>query len=204
VQSALLEAMQEKQVTIGNESFVLDEPFLVLATQNPIEQEGTYPLPEAQTDRFLLKVKIGYPSMEEERLIVRRNLNDEVIQVPRVVTLAALKNAREAVKKVYLDEKIEQYILDLVFATRQPGSYGLERLTPMLAFGASPRASVALAKASRARAFIHGRAYVTPDDVKIMAPDVLRHRIGLTFEAEAEQVNQDDLIQLLLNSIVIN
>jgi MoxR-like ATPase len=204
VQSALLEAMQEKQVTIGNESFVLDEPFLVLATQNPIEQEGTYPLPEAQTDRFLLKVKIGYPSMEEERLIVRRNLNDEVIQVPRVVTLAALKNAREAVKKVYLDEKVEQYILDLVFATRQPGSYGLERLTPMLAFGASPRASVALAKASRARAFIHGRAYVTPDDVKIMAPDVLRHRIGLTFEAEAEQVNQDDLIQLLLNSIVIN
>ncbi|MDX2278813.1 MAG: MoxR family ATPase [Saprospiraceae bacterium] len=203
VQSALLEAMQERQVTIGNETFKLDDPFLVLATQNPIEQEGTYPLPEAQTDRFLLKVKIGYPNIEDERTIVRRNLNDEEVLIKKVVSLETLLKARQAVKKVYMDEKIEQYILDIVFATREPEKYGLQQLRPLIGYGASPRASLALAKASRAVAFINRRGFVTPDDVRAICPDVLRHRIGLTFEAEAENITQEDVIAKILGTIVI-
>jgi MoxR-like ATPase len=203
VQSALLEAMQERQVTIGNETFKLDDPFLVLATQNPIEQEGTYPLPEAQTDRFLLKVKIGYPNMEDERTIVRRNLNDEEVLIKKVVSVETLLKARQAVKKVYMDEKIEQYILDIVFATRAPEKYGLQQLRPLIGYGASPRASLALAKASRAVAFIKRRGFVTPDDVRSICPDVLRHRIGLTFEAEAENITQEDVIAKILGTIVI-
>jgi len=203
VQSALLEAMQERQVTIGNETFKLDDPFLVLATQNPIEQEGTYPLPEAQTDRFLLKVKIGYPNMEDERTIVRRNLNDEEVLIKKVVSIETLLKARQAVKKVYMDEKIEQYILDIVFATREPEKYGLQQLRPLIGYGASPRASLALAKASRAVAFIKRRGFVTPDDVRSICPDVLRHRIGLTFEAEAENITQEDVIAKILGTIVI-
>lgn len=203
VQSALLEAMQERQVTIGNETFKLDDPFLVLATQNPIEQEGTYPLPEAQTDRFLLKVKIGYPNMEDERTIVRRNLNDEEVLIKKVVSVETLLKARQAVKKVYMDEKIEQYILDIVFATREPEKYGLQQLRPLIGYGASPRASLALAKASRAVAFIERRGFVTPDDVRAICPDVLRHRIGLTFEAEAENITQEDVIAKILGTIVI-
>ncbi len=203
VQSALLEAMQERQVTIGNETFKLDDPFLVLATQNPIEQEGTYPLPEAQTDRFLLKVKIGYPNMEDERTIVRRNLNDEEVLIKKVVSVETLLKARQAVKKVYMDEKIEQYILDIVFATREPEKYGLQQLRPLIGYGASPRASLALAKASRAVAFIKRRGFVTPDDVRSICPDVLRHRIGLTFEAEAENITQEDVIAKILGTIVI-
>jgi MoxR-like ATPase len=203
VQSALLEAMQERQITIGNETFKLPDPFLVLATQNPIEQEGTYPLPEAQADRFLLKVKIGYPSLEEERSIVRRNLNDEEPRVQKVLTVQTLLQAREAVKKVYLDEKVEQYILDIVFATRIPQNYGLAALAPLIQYGASPRASIALAKAARAMAFLNRRAFVTPDDVRAVCPDVLRHRIGLTFEAEAENIGSEELIARLLGAVVI-
>lgn len=203
VQSALLEAMQERQVTIGNETYRLDEPFLVLATQNPIEQEGTYPLPEAQADRFLLKVKIGYPSMEEERNIIRRNLNDEELPIQKIVSPEKLLQAREAVKKVYLDEKIEQYILDIVFASRTPERFGLQHLKPLIQYGASPRASIALAKASRAMAFINRRGFVTPDDVKAICPDVLRHRIGLTFEAEAENISQEDIVGQILGAVVV-
>ncbi len=203
VQSALLEAMQERQVTIGNQTFKLPEPFLVLATQNPLEQEGTYPLPEAQADRFLLKVKIGYPSLEEERSIVRRNLNDDEPEITKVLSVKTLLQARDAVKKVYLDEKIEQYILEIVFSTRQPAQYGMADLGPLLQYGASPRASIALAKAARAMAFLHKRAFVTPDDVRAICPDVLRHRIGLTFEAEAENISQEDVISKILGTIVI-
>jgi MoxR-like ATPase len=203
VQSALLEAMQERQVTIGNETFKLEEPFLVLATQNPIEQEGTYPLPEAQSDRFLLKVKIGYPTLEEERNIIRRNLNDEEPPISKLVPLETLLRAREAVKKVYLDDKIEQYILDIVFATRTPDRYGLKNLAPLINYGASPRASIALAKASRAMAFLNKRGFVTPDDVRAICPDVFRHRIGLTFEAEAENISAEDIIGKILSTVVI-
>ncbi|MBU6341728.1 MAG: MoxR family ATPase [Bacteroidetes bacterium] len=203
VQSALLEAMQERQVTIGNETFRLDDPFLVLATQNPIEQEGTYPLPEAQTDRFLLKVKIGYPSIEDERTIIRRNLNDEEVLVKKVVSVETLLKARQAVKKVYMDEKIEQYILDIVFSTRTPEKYGLQQLAPLISYGASPRASLALAKAARAVAFINRRGFVTPDDVRSICPDVLRHRIGLSFEAEAENITQEAVIDKILGTVVI-
>jgi MoxR-like ATPase len=203
VQSALLEAMQERQITIGNQTFKLAEPFLVLATQNPIEQEGTYPLPEAQADRFLLKVKIGYPGLEEERLIMRRNLNDDEPEVKKVVSVDALLRAREAVKKVYLDEKVEQYILQIVFATRQPAQYGLAELAPLISYGASPRATIALAKASRAMAFLQHRAFVTPDDVRAICPDVLRHRLGLTFEAEAENIGQEEIIDRVLGAVVI-
>jgi MoxR-like ATPase len=203
VQSALLEAMQERQVTIGTETFRLEEPFLVLATQNPLEQEGTYPLPEAQADRFLLKVKIGYPTLEEERAIVRRNLNDDEPAVQRVVSLETLLRAREAVKRVYMDANVEQYILDIVFATRNPEKYGLKQMAPLIQYGASPRASIALAKASRAMAFLNRRGYVIPDDVKAIAPDVLRHRIGLTFEAEADQISQEDIIGQVLGAVVI-
>ncbi len=203
VQSALLEAMQERQVTIGKQTFKLEEPFLVLATQNPIEQEGTYPLPEAQADRFLLKVKIGYPSFEEERMIMRRNLNDDEPEVHKILTVKTLLQARDAVKKIYLDEKIEQYILQIVFATREPAQYGLGQIAPLLSYGASPRATIALAKASRAMAFLNQRAFVTPDDVKSICPDVLRHRIGLTFEAEAENISQEEIIDRVLGSLVI-
>jgi MoxR-like ATPase len=203
VQSALLEAMQERQITIGHDTFKLPEPFLVLATQNPIEQEGTYSLPEAQADRFLLKVKIGYPTIEEERTIVRRNLNDDEPEIQKVLTVKTLLQAREAVKKVYLDEKVEQYILEIVFSTRTPEQYGMPELKPLLNYGASPRASIALAKASRAMAFLHHRAFVTPDDVRAICPDVLRHRIGLTFEAEAENISQEDVIAKILATIVI-
>lgn len=203
VQSALLEAMQERQVTIGTQTFRLDEPFLVLATQNPIEQEGTYPLPEAQADRFLLKVKIGYPTLEEERSIIRRNLNDDEPEIHKVVSVNTLLNAREAVKKIHLDEKVEQYILDIVFSTRNPAQYGLDQLAPLIHYGASPRASIALAKASRAMAFINRRAYVTPDDVRAICYDVMRHRIGLTFEAEAENVSQEEIVSKILSTVVI-
>ncbi|MCB0542854.1 MAG: MoxR family ATPase [Saprospiraceae bacterium] len=203
VQSALLEAMQERQVTIGTQTYKLDEPFLVLATQNPIEQEGTYPLPEAQADRFLLKVKIGYPSLEDERSIIRRNLNDEEPEVSKVMSIETLLRARQAVKKVYLSEKIEQYILQIVFATRFPAQYGLDVLAPLLQYGASPRASIALAKAARAVAFLNRRGYVTPDDVREICPDVLRHRLGLTFEAEAENISQEDIIERILSTLVI-
>jgi len=203
VQSALLEAMQERQVTIGTKTFRLEEPFLVLATQNPIEQEGTYPLPEAQADRFLLKVKIGYPSIEEEQSIIRRNLNDEEPEIKKVMSVETLLHARQAVKRVYVDEKIEQYILQIVFATRFPAQYGMEQLAPLINYGASPRASIALAKASRAMAFLNRRGYVTPDDVRAICPDVLRHRIGLTFEAEAENISQEDIIERILSHIVI-
>ena len=190
VQSALLEAMQERQVTIGNQTFKLQEPFLVLATQNPIEQEGTYNLPEAQADRFLLKVKIGYPTFEEERMIMRRNLDDDAPEVSKILSLKTLLQAREAVKQIYLDEKIEQYILQIVFATREPVQYGLGQIAPLISYGASPRATIALAKASRAMAFLNRRGFVTPDDVRAICPDVLRHRVGLTFEAEAENIGQ--------------
>jgi MoxR-like ATPase len=203
VQSALLEAMQERQITIGNQTFKLEEPFLVLATQNPIEQEGTYPLPEAQADRFLLKVKIGYPTLEDERLIMRRNLNDDMPEVSKILSVKTLLQAREAVKKIYLDEKIEQYILQIVFATRQPDQYGLGPIAPLISYGASPRATIALAKAARAMAFLNRRAFVTPDDVRAICPDVLRHRVGLTFEAEAENIGQEEIVEKVLSTIVI-
>ncbi|MFN4256365.1 MAG: AAA family ATPase [Saprospiraceae bacterium] len=203
VQSALLEAMQERQVTIGAETFALAEPFLVLATQNPIEQEGTYPLPEAQVDRFLLKVKITYPSMGEERDIIRRNLAGEEPVIQRVVDTESLLRARRTLHKIYMDEKIERYILDIVFATRSPGEYGLRALAPLINYGASPRASIALAQAARAVAFLRRRGYVMPEDVRAICPDVLRHRIGLTYEAEAENITQEDIIGKILNTVEV-
>ncbi|MDX1476523.1 MAG: AAA family ATPase [Saprospiraceae bacterium] len=204
VQSALLEAMQERQVTIGKETFRLEEPFLVLATQNPIEQEGTYPLPEAQIDRFMLKVKIDYPTKEEEQQIVRMNLNGATTQaVPPVIEPAEIIKARETVRRVYMDEKIENYILDIVFATRDPERYGLGDAAPLIGYGASPRASIYLAIASKALAFMHRRGYVIPEDVRNLAFDVLRHRIGLSYEAEAENVNQEMIIQSILDVIEV-
>lgn len=203
VQSALLEAMQERQVTIGTETFKLEEPFLVLATQNPIEQEGTYPLPEAQVDRFLLKVKIGYPEKEEERSIIRLNLSSDQARIQPVVTTAALLRARDVLHRVYMDEKIEQYILDIVFATRRPADYGLKGLAPLISYGASPRASIALAHASRAYAFLQRRGFVIPEDVRNVCADALRHRLGLTYEAEAENVSQEDLIARILNVVEV-
>jgi MoxR-like ATPase len=204
VQSALLEAMQERQVTIGNETFVLDNPFLVLATQNPIEQEGTYPLPEAQVDRFMFKVKIGYPTKEEERDIIRKNLSGEVAAtINAVINTDDILKARETVKKVYMDEKIERYILDLVFATRQPADYGLKNLVPLISYGASPRASINLALAAKGHAFLKRRGYVIPEDVRAICHDVLRHRIGLTYEAEAENISQEDIIVKLLNVVQV-
>ncbi len=203
VQSALLEAMQERQVTIGNETFHLDEPFLVLATQNPIEQEGTYPLPEAQVDRFLLKVKIGYPSKDEERDIMRRNMSGEQPNVHRVVSTAALLRAREVMHGIYMDEKIEQYILDIVFATRTPGEYALKGLAPLINYGASPRASIAMAQAARALAFLRRRGYVIPEDVRAVCSDVLRHRIGMSYEAEAENVTPEDVIDKILHTVEV-
>jgi MoxR-like ATPase len=203
VQSALLEAMQERQVTIGSETFHLEEPFLVLATQNPIEQEGTYPLPEAQADRFLLKVKIGYPNKEEERDIIRRNLSGEQPNIQKVLDTKTLIRAREVMHGIYMDEKIEQYILDIVFATRQPEAYGLHNMAALLQYGASPRASIALAQAARATAFLRRRGYVVPEDVRYNCADALRHRIGLSYEAEAEGYSPDDLIGQILNKIEI-
>lgn len=204
VQSALLEAMQERQVTIGAETFPLEEPFLVLATQNPIEQEGTYPLPEAQVDRFMLKVKIGYPTKDEEREIVRRNLDDSIFaHVQPVVSPEDILRARASVKKVYMDEKIERYVVDIVFATRQPQEYGLKKLQPLISYGGSPRASINLALAAKAHAFLQRRGYVIPEDVRAVCEDVLRHRIGLTYEAEAENITQEDIIAQLLNAVEV-
>jgi MoxR-like ATPase len=203
VQSALLEAMQERQITIGDKTFKLDEPFLVLATQNPIEQEGTYPLPEAQTDRFMLKVVIGYPQPEEERQIIRQNITGEKKVITPILSTEDIKKAREVVRQVYLDEKIERYIVDIVFATRQPEKYGLESLKQMIAFGGSPRASINLALAARAYAFIHRRGYVIPEDVRAVCYDVLRHRIGLTYEAEANNMTTEDVITEVLNAVQV-
>lgn len=204
VQSALLEAMQERQVTIGAETFPLEEPFLVLATQNPIEQEGTYPLPEAQVDRFMLKVKIGYPTKDEEREIVRRNLDDSIFaHIQPVVSPEDILRARASVKKVYMDEKIERYVVDIVFATREPQEYGLKKLQPLISYGGSPRASINLALAAKAHAFLQRRGYVIPEDVRAVCEDVLRHRIGLTYEAEAENITQEDIIAQLLNAVEV-
>jgi MoxR-like ATPase len=203
VQSALLEAMQERQVTIGNETFPLTEPFLVLATQNPIEQEGTYTLPEAQVDRFLLKVKIGYPTKAEEKEIVRRNLQGDFPEIKKVVGIETLMQARKTLHKIYIDDKIEQYIIDIVFATRSPNEFGLKSIAPLISYGASPRASIALALAARALAFLRRRAYVVPDDVRNVCPDVLRHRIGLTYEAEAENVTAEDIIAKILSVVEV-
>ena len=204
VQSALLEAMQERQVTIGEETFALPQPFLVMATQNPIEQEGTYPLPEAQVDRFMLKAKISYPKKQEERDIVRMNLAGEGMPEPhKVVTPEDIVRARKVVSDVYMDEKIEKYIVDIIFATREPSEYGLSKIAPMISYGASPRASIALAKASKAYAFIKHRGYVIPEDVRAMCHDVLRHRIGLSYEAEAENVTTEDIITDILNAVEV-
>ena len=204
VQSALLEAMQEKQVTIGKETFKLEEPFLVLATQNPIEQEGTYPLPEAQVDRFMLKVIIGYPTREEERLIIQKNILGETIQkINAVVKPETIIKARSSVKKVYMDEKIENYILDIVFATRDPEKYRLKDIQPLISYGASPRASINLAIAAKAHAFMQRRGYVIHDDIRNVSKDVLRHRIGLSYEAEAENVTQEDIITKIINTIPV-
>jgi MoxR-like ATPase len=203
VQSALLEAMQERQVTIGQESFKLQEPFLVLATQNPVEQEGTYPLPEAQVDRFMLKVVIDYPKKEEEKIIVRNNLSKSFPVAQQVLKAESIIKARELVKEVYMDEKIEQYIIDIVFSTRYPKEYGLDKFAGMISFGGSPRASISLAKAAKAYAFIQRRGYVIPEDVRAICHDVLRHRIGLTYEAEAENISTEDIITEILNQIEI-
>lgn len=203
VQSALLEAMQERQVTIGDMTYKLEEPFLVMATQNPIEQEGTYPLPEAQVDRFMLKVVIDYPKKDEEKLIVRQNLEKIYPQSNTILQPEDILRAREVVKEVYLDEKIEKYIVDIVFATRYPQEHGLEKFVSMIAYGASPRASISLAKAAQAYAFIKRRGYVIPEDVRAVAHDVLRHRIGLTYEAEATNVTSDEIVSKILNKVEV-
>jgi len=203
VQSALLEAMQERQVTIGEETFKLEEPFLVLATQNPIEQEGTYPLPEAQVDRFMLKVKIGYPSREEELLIMRQNVLGNEKSVKAVVSTKEILSAREVMRQVYMDEKIEQYILDIVFATREPKNFKLEKLAPLISYGASPRASINLALAAKAHAFIKRRGYVIPEDVRAICPDVMRHRVAVTYEAEAEEITPEQIVTEILNHVEV-
>lgn len=204
VQSALLEAMQERQITIGEATFKLPEPFLVLATQNPIEQEGTYPLPEAQVDRFMLKVVLGYPTKDEERMIIRYNVRKEgMTTVKPILSSQDILRFRNLVKEVYLDEKIENYIVDIVFATRQPDRFGLGFLSPLIAFGCSPRASINLALAAKAYAFLQGRAFVIPDDVRAIAPDVMRHRIGLTYEAEAENMNASAIIEKILGKVEV-
>ena len=204
VQSALLEAMQERQVTIGDSTYPLPQPFLVLATQNPLEQEGTYPLPEAQVDRFMLKVRITYPQKQEERDIVRMNLSGAGMpEVNRVVTPDEIVKARRVVEDVYMDEKIEKYIIDIIFATREPAEYNLQRLQPLIAYGGSPRASIALAKAARAYAFIRRRGYVIPEDVRAVCHDVLRHRIGLTYEAEAENITSEQIVTDILNNVIV-
>ena len=203
VQSALLEAMQERQVTIGTETFPLPEPFLVLATQNPIEQEGTYPLPEAQVARFMLKVVIDYPKMEEEKMIIRQNINGDKFNVKPILKAQEIIEARKVVRQVYLDEKIERYIVDIVFATRYPEKYDLKELKDMIGFGGSPRASINLALAARTYAFIKRRGYVIPEDVRAVAHDVLRHRIGLTYEAEASNLTSDEIISKILNKVEV-
>ena len=203
VQSALLEAMQERQVTIGKETFKLPEPFLVLATQNPIEQEGTYPLPEAQVDRFMLKVVIDYPKLAEEKLIIRQNINGDKLNVKPILKADEIIEARKVVRQVYLDEKIEKYIVDIVFATRYPEKYDLKELKDMIGFGGSPRASINLALAARSYAFIKRRGYVIPEDVRAVAHDVLRHRIGLTYEAEASNMTSDEIVSKILNKVEV-
>ncbi len=203
VQSALLEAMQEKQVTIGDETFKLNPPFLVMATQNPVEQEGTYPLPEAQVDRFMLKTVIDYPKLNEEQLIIRQNLSGKNEPIKPVVTVKQILSAQEAVREVYMDEKIEKYILDLVFATRYPEKYNLENLKPLISFGASPRGSINLANASKCYAFIKRRGYVVPEDVRAVVHDVLRHRIGITYEAEAENITSEEIINKIVNEVEV-
>jgi MoxR-like ATPase len=203
VQSALLEAMQEHQVTIGEQTFTLPDPFLVMATQNPIEQEGTYPLPEAQVDRFMLKVVIDYPTIEEEKMIIRENLRGSMPQVKPVTTSNEILKARDVVRQVYIDEKIEKYIADIVFATRYPDRYGLTELKDMITFGGSPRASINLAKASRAYAFIKHRGYVVPEDVRAVAHDVLRHRIGLSYEAEACNLTSEEIVSRIINKVEV-
>ena len=203
VQSALLEAMQERQVTIGDNTFPLDEPFLVMATQNPIEQEGTYPLPEAQVDRFLMKVVIGYPTKDEERVIIRQNISNEKRKVEALVKPHEIIEAQNIVEQIYVDEKIERYIVDIVFATRYPAEYGLDDLTSIIAFGASPRASISLARAARAYAFLHQRGFVIPEDVIAVCHDVLRHRIGVTYEAEANNITTDEIITEILDKIQV-
>ena len=203
VQSALLESMQERQVTIGESTFMLEDPFLVMATQNPIEQEGTYQLPEAQTDRFLLKVIIGYPSKEEEKIIIRQNMNGYRPPISSVVTPQEVKEAQAIVEKIYIDEKIENYIVDIVFASREPQKYGLGDLNDIIAYGASPRASISLAKASKAYAFLKGRGYVIPEDVRAVCHDVMRHRIGLTYEAEANNIGADEVITNILDKVQV-
>ncbi|MCX6292470.1 MAG: AAA family ATPase [Bacteroidetes bacterium] len=203
VQSALLEAMQEKQVTIGEQTFKLEEPFLVLATQNPIEQEGTYPLPEAQVDRFMLKIVIGYPTKEEEKLIIRENIASTFPSVNAIIKTEDIVKARNLTREVYMDEKIEKYIVDIVFATRSPKDYNLAKLTQLISYGGSPRASINLALASKAYAFIKRRGYVIPEDVRAVCHDVLRHRIGLTYEAEAENVSAENIINEILNTVEV-
>ena len=203
VQSALLEAMQEHQVTIGESTFALPDPFLVMATQNPIEQEGTYPLPEAQVDRFMLKVVIDYPKKEEEKVILRQNINKEYPEVHKVTSTKDILNARKVCREVYLDEKIENYITDIVFASRYPEEFKLKKFTGMISYGGSPRASINLALAAKAYAFIKRRGYVIPEDVRAVAPDVMRHRIGLTYEAEAENITTEDIINEILNIVEV-
>ena len=203
VQSALLEAMQERQVTIGDETFPLPQPFLVMATQNPIEQEGTYPLPEAQVDRFMLKVVVGYPKKDEEREIIRMNSQGSFPKASPVVSPDDIVRAREVVRDVYMDEKIERYIVDIVYATRTPQDYGLSKLKDLISFGASPRASISLSAASKAYAFIKRRGYVIPEDVRAVCNEVLRHRIGLTYEAEAENVSTEEIIETVINSVIV-
>ena len=204
VQSALLEAMQERQITIGESTYKLPEPFLVMATQNPIEQEGTYPLPEAQVDRFMLKVVLPYPSREEEKLIVRANVSSEGFAKPnKVLDPKQIIKARDIVKKIYMDEKIEKYIVDIVFATREPEHYNLEEIKHFISFGGSPRASISLASASKAYAFLKKRGYVIPEDVRAVAKDVLRHRIGLSYEAEAENISAENIITTILNTVEV-
>ena len=203
VQSALLEAMQERQVTLGDRTFKLDEPFLVMATQTPIEQEGTYPLPEAQVDRFLMKVIIGYPTKDEERIIIRQNIAGEQHKVTSLVKPEEILEAQKVVEKIYLDEKIERYIVDIVFATRYPAEYGLNDLSGIISFGASPRASISLARAARAYAFLHNRGYVIPEDVIAVCHDVMRHRIGVTYEAEANNITTDEIITEILDKVQV-
>ena len=203
VQSALLEAMQEKQVTIGDETFILEKPFLVMATQNPVEQEGTYPLPEAQVDRFMLKTVIDYPKLEDEQLIVRANLKGAFEKIKPVVSVKQILDAQKAVREVYMDEKIEKYILDIIFATRYPERYNLAELKPLISFGASPRGSINLATAAKCYAFIKRRGYVIPEDVRAVVLDVLRHRIGITYEAEAENITSKDIVHKIVNVIEV-
>ena len=201
VQAALLEAMQEKQVTLGGETFRLQEPFLVLATQNPIEQEGTYPLPEAQVDRFMLKLRVGYPTRDEEKEIMRRMAGGDPIAINAIASPEAIMEARHRITELYMDDRIVDYVVDIVHATRYPAEAKMKELAPLIEFGASPRATIALAQASRAHAFLRGRTYVTPDDVKAIAPDVLRHRVLTTYEAEAENVTSDEIVKRILNTV---